>query len=471
MQTDQISAIIGQAPIQIAVKVRYVLYARKSTEQDEKQALSIESQVKEMLAIAERENLEIVDIRREAHSAKDSGQRPVFKEILEDVRRERFNGILVWHPDRLSRNAGDLGSVVDLMDQKLLVQIRTYGQSFTNTPSEKFLLMILCSQAKLENDNKSINVKRGLKTRVEMGLWPAPAPTGYLKEKRMDRKCETLIDPDRAPVIKKMFEKVAYEKWSGRKIYNWLKFELNFKTAGGNKNLTLGNIYVILQNHFYYGIFEYPKNSGNWYQGKHEPLITKEIFDQVQQQLKGSALKTRQEKEFAFTKLMICGLCGSGITADEKYKKLKNGQTNTHIYYGCTKVRDRNCECGYINEASLISQLTQMFDDISIDEIGIRSKIRSEVERFKKFQRMLLGSNTDVNVEQIDIRNYAKFLLQEGTDLEKRELLGCLTGKIELCKKKIKLSSPGESSYPSSPSQRQTTRIAGLDLDTNQNPS
>jgi len=82
-----------------------------------------------------------------------------------------------------------------------------------------------------------------------------------------------------------------------------------------------------------------------------------------------------EKKDFAFARLMICGLCGSGITADEKYKKLKNGQTNTHIYYGCTKVRDRNCECGYINETSLISQLTQMFDDISIDEIGTRSKI------------------------------------------------------------------------------------------------
>ena len=94
------------------------------------------------------------------------------------------------------------------MDQKLLVEIRANGQTFTNNPSEKFLLMILCSQAKLENDNKSINVKRGLKTRVEMGLWPAPAPCGYVKEKRMDRKCETLIDPERASVIKKMFEKL-----------------------------------------------------------------------------------------------------------------------------------------------------------------------------------------------------------------------------------------------------------------------
>lgn len=443
MQTDQISALIGQPAIVPVVPVKYVLYARKSTEQDEKQALSIESQVKEMLAIADRENLEIVDIRREAHSAKDSGQRPVYKEILEDVRRGRFNGILVWHPDRLSRNAGDLGSLVDLMDQKLVVQIRTYGQTFTNTPSEKFLLMILCSQAKLENDNKSINVKRGLKTRVEMGLWPAPAPTGYLKEKRMDRKCETLVDPDRAPIIKKMFEKVAHEKWSGRKIYNWLKFDLNFRTVGGNKNLTLGNVYVILQNHFYYGTFEYPKSSGNWYQGKHEPLITKELFDQVQLQLKGNVMKTRQEKEFAFTKLMICGLCGSGITADEKYKKLKNGKTNTHVYYGCTKVRDRNCQCGYINETDLLRQFEKLIDKVGIDEIGIKEKIKREVERFKKFQRMLLDKKDVVEIKDIDIRDYTKFLLREGEDIEKREILNCLKGKIELQKKTIQLVSEG----------------------------
>jgi DNA invertase Pin-like site-specific DNA recombinase len=164
------SARIGKevfAPIQ---KIKYVLYARKSTESEERQVLSIDSQIKEMLDLAEREKLEIVEIRRESHSAKESGQRPVYKEILEDVRRGRFNGILTWAPDRLSRNAGDLGSIVDLMDQQLLMEIRTYGQHFKNSPNEKFLLMILCSQAKLENDNKSVNVKRGLRTRVEMGL-------------------------------------------------------------------------------------------------------------------------------------------------------------------------------------------------------------------------------------------------------------------------------------------------------------
>ena len=440
METLTSNARIGDQKIEIPVKVSYCLYSRKSTDDSsEKQALSIESQVKEMRAIAEREGLNIVDIRRESHSAKDSGQRPVFNEILRDIRTGRYTGILAWDASRISRNAGDLGCVVDLMDEKLLLEIRTYGQSFHNTPNEKFLLMILCSQSKLENDQKSINVKRGLRTRCEMGLWPAPAPTGYLKEKRMDRKCETLIDPERAPVIKQMFEKVAYEKWSGRKLYHWLKFDLNFKTPTGNKNLTLGNIYVLLQNHFYYGTFEYPKKSGIWYQGKHKPIISKELFDQAQTQLKGNTLKTRQEKEFAFTRLMKCGLCGSGITADEKYKKLKNGQVNTHVYYGCTKVRDRNCKCGYINETDLIKQLQNLVDSIDLNEMGIKKKIEAEVLRYKKFNRALLKESTKIQVTDIDIRNYVKFVLKDGLLTEQREIMTCFKNSVLLQQKQISL--------------------------------
>lgn len=419
------------------IKVRYVLYARKSTESDEKQALSIESQVKEMLSIAERDGLEIVDIRRESHSAKESGGRPVFRELLEDIRRDRYNGILTWAPDRLSRNAGDLGSVVDLMDEKKLIQIKTYGQSFQNSPNEKFLLMILCSQAKLENDNKSINVKRGLRTRCEMGLRPGPALVGYLNEKRMDRKCEVILDPERAHIVKQMFEKVAYEKWSGRKIYHWLKFDLNFKTAKGNKGLALGNIYLLLQNPFYYGVFEYPKKSGNFYKGKHEPLITQELFNQVQEQIKSHSIRTQESKEFAFTKMMTCGLCGSGISADEKFKKLANGSVNKHIYYGCSKVRDKNCKCGYINEVELIKQFEKLLDKINIDEIGMKSKIESEVERIKKFNQSLLGLTQEIEVQDVDIRDYAKFILKEGEIEEKRKLLEYLNGRIILKYKEI----------------------------------
>lgn len=419
-------------------KVRYCLYARKSTESDEKQALSIDSQVKEMLEIAERENLEIVDIRRESHSAKASGQRPVFNELINDLNSGRYTGILTWAPDRLSRNAGDLGTLVDLMDEKRLHQIRTYGQSFENSPNEKFLLMILCSQAKLENDNKSINVKRGLRTRCEMGLWPAPAPMGYLNEKRADRKGHVYIDPERGHIIKKMFEKVAYEKWSGKKIYHWLKFDLNFKTPNGNKGLTLSNIYLLLQSDFYYGSFEYPRKSGLWYKGVHEALITKELFDQVQAQVRSQVIRV-EDKEFAFTKLMQCGLCGSGISADEKFKKQKNGNIHRHVYYGCTKSKDKHCKSGYINEPELIEQLVQLIHTIDLNEIGIKEKIKAEVERIKKFHRVLMGTKEQIEVKDIDIRNYAKYVLKEAPDIEKRELLGCLKGQIRLQNKQINL--------------------------------
>ncbi len=422
-------------PIQ---KIKYVLYARKSTESEERQVLSIDSQVKEMLELAERESLDVVEIRRESHSAKESGQRPVYKEILEDVRRGRFNGILTWAPDRLSRNAGDLGSIVDLMDQKLLMEIRTYGQHFKNSPNEKFLLMILCSQAKLENDNKSVNVKRGLRTRAEMGLRPGVAPTGYLNEKRTDRKCEVIVDQERAPTIKKMFEKVAYEHWSGRKLYNWLKFDLNFRTAYGKKHLSLGNLYKILDNPFYYGVFEYPKNSGNWYTGKHEPLITKELFDLVQKQVKSNVLRI-ENKEFAFTKMMTCGLCGSGISADEKFKKLKNGGVARYVYYGCTKARGVDCKCGYTEEKEILKQFNELIEKIDLNEIEIKEKIKADVERFSKLQKFLLGTKEKIDIPNIDVRGYARYILREGSDTEKRELLNCLKSKICLANKKISL--------------------------------
>jgi len=392
-----------------------------------------------MLQLAERDNLDVVEIKRESHSAKATGQRPVFNELLEDIRQGKFNALLAWAPDRLSRNAGDLGTLVDLMDQKLLIEIRTFGQKFINSPNEKFLLMILCSQAKLENDNRGLNVQRGLRTRCEMGLWPNMSPLGYLNQKQMDKKGQLIIDPERAPIVKQMFEKVAYEKWSGRKIYNWLKQDLNFYTRG-NKNLTLSGVYRVLTSSFYYGMFEYPKNSGSWYTGKHEPLITKELFDEVQEQLNRFDI-VRQTREFAFTKLFTCGLCGSGVSGEEKYKNLKDGSIAKYIYYSCTRSVNRNCKNTYIREEELINQLVRMIDDLEVHEIGMRARLENEVERFNNFQRLVLKEDdiTKVPIKKIDIKTYAKYLLREGTIQEKRELLALLRTKLIYTNRKIYL--------------------------------
>jgi site-specific DNA recombinase len=422
---------ITRQAVQVPIKVKYCLYARKSTESEERQVLSIDSQVKEMLQLADREGLEIVEIKRESHSAKETGTRPVFNEIVEDLRAGKYNGILTWAPDRISRNAGDLGKIVDLMDASSLQEIRTYGQSFRNNPNEKFLLMILGSQAKLENDNRGVNVRRGLRTRCEMGLRPGVAPTGYLNERLAEKKCHAVIDPVRGPVIQQVFEKVANEKWSGRRVHHWLKFDLNFKSKG-NKNLSLGNIYVILQNPFYYGTFEYPKRSGNFYQGTHEPLISKELFDAVQAHLKRDQIVRSEIKEFAFTKLITCGSCQSGITADEKFKKHKDGTSSRYVYYGCTRHKDKACKNGYVREETLIEQMVKVMDEVDFNWIAMREKFEAEVERLRKFQRAFVGANDAKPRKDIDLCDYAKYILKDGSLTEKRELLLCIKSKFVL---------------------------------------
>ncbi len=421
--------------MQNEVKTRYVLYARKSTESEEAQILSIDSQIKEMLQIAEKENLEIVETKKESHSAKEANQRPIFNEIVEEIKQDKYNGILTWAPDRISRNAGDLGRIVDLMDQGKLIDIRTYGQRFTNSPNEKFLLMILGSQAKLENDNKVINVKRGLRARCEMGLWPCTAPTGYLNSKNVDRRCHVEKDAQRTTMVRKMFEKVAYEKYSGRQLYQWLR-DRNFKTKSG-KHMTLSNVYILLRNTFYYGMFEYPKKSNQWFKGIHEPIITKELFDMVQENIANHVI-SKTDKEFAFTRMMTCGVCGSGITADEKFKKLKNGDVNRYVYYMCTKHNDSKCRNPIVREEVLIEQLASLMDTIRLDEIAMKEKIKEEVQRIKRFQSSLMGNKNKLETTDIDIRNYAKYILRDGKIEEKWELLGCLRSKIYLDDRKIK---------------------------------
>lgn len=434
-----------QAETPVAPPLRYCIYARKSTEAEERQALSIDSQIKEMRSIAKRNKLRVVALKKEAHSAKDSGKRPVFNEIVNDIKGGSYNAILTWAPDRLSRNAGDLGQLVDLMDHGHLHEIRTFNQSFSNSPNEKFLLMILCSQAKLENDNRGINVKRGLRTRVQMGLWPSSTPLGYRTLKRTDKLCEVEPDPERAPIIKEMFEKVAYEGWSQHQVYAYLK-DIDFKTPLG-KNPNLSTIQNFLHRTFYYGRFEFPKGSGKWYKGKHEPLITKELFDLAQEAIyKKNTKRFGKSYVFApfnFLHLMKCGACGGGITAQEthKYRK-KTNDIARFRYYMCTKACNRRCSQLYINEADLIAQLAEIIDKVDLDLIGLREEFETAIHKSYKYLSFLTGEpyqERDAAKRDVDLRTWAKMVFESGTPEEQRSILYNLKSRILLKDKHIYL--------------------------------
>lgn len=415
----------------ITSSIKYCLYARKSTEDDERQAMSIDSQIKEMTDLAIRDNLNVKEIRTEKHSAKMSGRRPVFNQLLEDIRAGVFNAILTWAPDRLSRNAGDLGILVDLMDQEKLQQIKTFTQSFSNNPNEKFLLMILCSQAKLENDNRGINVKRGMRAKCEMGWRPQPPPMGYLINNGNPNK-PVILDPDRAFIVKQIFERVANYGHSGRTIRKWLD-RMDFRTKNGKK-LALSKIYMTLNNSYYYGRFEFPLKSGKWYTGKHEPIISKALFDKVQIQLQAPK-KTHTTKKFPFKKLIRCGMCRSGITAELRFRKLKLGGFNTHIYYHCAKSIDFDCRQPYISQDELVNQMLCLLDRVTFNIAGINEKLKEELEKYERLKTQLLRDEyVSGNLNQLNypnsidekeemVRNYLRHILTVGNEEEQREIL------------------------------------------------
>ncbi len=397
-----------------------------------------------MQAVATRDGFLIADILRESHSAKESGQRPVYNQMVQEIGSGKFNAILTWAPDRLSRNAGDLGSIVDMMDSGKLVEIRTASQRFTNHPNEKFLLMILCSQAKLENDNKSVNVRRGLKTKIEMGYRPNMSPLGYLHDKYAEKGQKRMfIDPIRGPIIKEMFEKVGYLCWSGQKVYDWFRDDVKLRTRK-DKNVSLSMIYRMLVNPFYTGRYEFPAESGKWFDGKHDPLISQDLFNRVQENLRKIPKGIPGTKDFAFTKLITCGTCGSGITAQEKIKTLKDGTVRRYVYYRCSKGVRQICEEPEIREEALIEQMCDIIDQVDIDEFGAMENIQTEIRRMNKMIRMLNGdkSSEDIlDIPNIDVKKCAKYILREGTIGEKRKFSENLKSKLSLNARVLKLLS------------------------------
>jgi hypothetical protein len=143
-----------------------------------------------------------------------------------------------------------------------------------------------------------------------------------------------------------------------------------------------------------------------------------------------------ESKEFAFVKLINCGYCGTGMTAYEKFKKLKDGGVNRHVYYSCTKAKNVDCKNQPISEPDLIAELIELVDKIDLDELGVKDKIEQELARFNKFRIGVLGHKKESRNSEVDIKNYAKYLLAEGTIYEKRELLSFLKSKLTLKDKK-----------------------------------
>ena len=310
--------------------------------------------------------------------------------MVRRIEKGEAHGILTWHPNRLSRNSVDTGHLIYLMDKAKLLEVRTPGQTFKNTPSDKFLLSLLCSQAKLENDNKGIDVKRGLRTKAEMGWYPGVAPMGYLNDKTKNRGERDLMkDPERFNLVHRMWKQMLTGACTPPQILKIANEEWGFRTRltkkMGGTPLGLSSLYHVSHNPFYYGWFEYPVGSGQWHKGRHEPMVTKEEYDRVQA-LVGRNWNPRPSVHrvvFPFTGLIRCGECGGTVTAEEKHQlicsvcrfkfayrskdqcprcqtliaKMSNPLFLHYTYYHCTKNTNIRCSQGSIRGDDLERQI------------------------------------------------------------------------------------------------------------------
>ena len=278
--------------------------------------------------------------------------------------------------------------------------------------------MILCSQAKLENDNRAINVKRGMRAKCEMGWRPGVAPLGYMNRTFAGVR-DIILDPDRAPIIKEAFDRAAYMYHSGRMVKEWMD-KAGFTTRKG-KRITISMVYLMLKNPFYYGYYEYPK--GKLYKGKHEPIITKEVFEDTQNEMTDQNKHSYTGKVFAFKGLFKCYSCRSGVCGEEKRRKLKNGGFHRHVYYHCTRSRNRSCKEKYIEEKDLIRLLLKTIKEIPDEQLVITSNLKDAMEEYKKIIREANYLSKDNYDGELEIRDYIEYIIREGSPKARRELI------------------------------------------------
>lgn len=351
------------------LNLKAVLYARKSTESEDKQVQSIDDQIRIMKEIAKDECLKIVDILQESKSAKAPGVRPVFKQMMRDIEDGKYNVILAWDTSRLSRNPKDGGDLQWLLDSGALSGIRTHEKWYRE--NDELLFTIENSMNSRFIKELKAKVKRGMDSKADKGDYPGKPPVGYIN----DRLNKVIVkDPIMFDRVAELWRKALTGTYSTAELTRIARDELAIRTQqtkrSGGKPLCHNAIRNLLRNPFYTGNFVW---GGKKYSGKYPPMISEAEFEQMQDIIdpKHTSRPKIEPYRFLLRGMLTCAECGHAIVTEKKIKKLSDGTTKEYYYcHCCDKSLENRCKNHsiYVSEAALINQIKDELSRYTIDE-------------------------------------------------------------------------------------------------------
>ena len=288
--------------------------------------------------------------------------------MLSLIEKGKAEGILSWNPDRLARNSVDGGKIIHMIDRGLIKALKFPTFWFEPTPQGLFMLQIAFGQSKYYVDALRENVTRGMRQKVRNGVWPSKAPLGYLnnpKTRGID------VDIEKAPKVKKLFELYATGSYNLRELAEWCK-RVNLKSNLGN-DISIGKVHGLLQNVFYVGLMKYKDEI---HEATHEPLISKKLFDKVQEIMREKG-KPQKVKKHSFDFLgLIKWPCSAAITAEKKIKP----SGREYVYYRCTKKKGPCPEKHFLRQEELYKQIKSFLQKVSLSSHDTE-KVLAELEK------------------------------------------------------------------------------------------